>query len=288
MQIGFIGLGIMGSRMARHLLNAGHDLIIHNRTAEKATELLDAGATWADSPAVVAEKVDVLFTMLAHPEAVTASALGTDGFLDALRPNTLWVDCSTVHPSFAKRMAAEADSRGIRYMDAPVAGSKPQAAAAQLVFIVGGATEDVEGCQPYFDAMGKKLVHVGAAGMGTALKVVVNFMLGTSMAAFAEGAALGQALGLSQETLFKVLIGGPVVPPYMAFKQAKMEAGDYEAEFPLQWMQKDLHMAAVAAYEAGAALPVGNSAKEVFRLAMRQGFAEQDFSALYVFMTARS
>lgn len=278
----------MGSRMARHLLDAGYDLIIHNRTAEKAMELLDAGATWADSPAAVAGEVDVLFTMLAHPEAVTASALGTDGFLDALRPNTLWVDCSTVHPSFAKRMAAEADSRGIRYMDAPVAGSKPQAAAAQLVFIVGGAYEDVATCQPYFDAMGKNVVHVGAAGMGTALKVVVNFMLGTSMAAFAEGAALGQALGLSQETLFKVLIGGPVVPPYMAFKQAKMESGDYEAEFPLQWMQKDLHMAAVAAYEAGAALPVGNSTKEVFRLAMRQGFAEQDFSALYAFMTARS
>lgn len=283
MQIGFIGTGIMGSQMARHLVEAGHAVVVHNRTAQKAQSLVEAGATWADSPAAVAAQVDILFTMLAHPEAIEASALGKDGFLDALRPGTLWVDCSTVHPSFTRHMAAAANARNVRYMDAPVAGSKPQAIAAKLVFIVGGEAADVETCQPYFEVMGSKVVHVGEAGMGTALKVVVNFMLGTSMAAFAEGAALGQALGLSQETLFNVLIGGPVVPPYLAFKQAKMESGDYEAEFPLQWMQKDMHMAAVAAHESGAALPLGNSVKEVFRLAMQQGLGEQDFSAIYQF-----
>jgi len=287
MQIGFIGTGIMGSQMARHLVEAGHAVVVHNRTAQKAQPLVETGATWADSPAVVAAQVDILFTMLAHPEAVEASALGKEGFLDTLRSDTLWVDCSTVHPSFTRRMAAEANARNVRYMDAPVAGSKPQATAAKLVFIVGGEAADVETCQSYFEVMGSKVIHVGEAGMGTALKVVVNFMLGTSMAAFAEGAALGQALGLSQETLFNVLIGGPVVPPYLAFKQATMESGDYEAEFPLQWMQKDMHMAAVAAHEAGAALPLGNSVKEVFRLAMQQGLGEQDFSAIYQFFEAR-
>lgn len=283
MQIGFVGTGIMGSQMARHLVEAGYSVVVHNRTSEKTAGLIEKGATWAGSPAAVAAQVDILFTMLAHPEAVEASAFGKDGFLEALRQGTCWVDCSTVHPSFARRMAREAKARSIHYMDAPVAGSKPQATAGQLVFLVGGSKEDVATCQPYFEVMGSKVVHVGEAGMGTALKVVVNYMLGTSMAAFAEGAALGQALGLSQETLFNMLIGGPVVPPYMVFKQPKMETGDYEAQFPLQWMQKDMHMAAVAAYESGAALPVGNSVKEVFRLAMQQGLGEQDFSALYQF-----
>src|SRR5713101_6209321 len=134
MKIGFIGLGIMGSRMAANLQKNGYSLVVFNRTRAKAEPLLGPCGTFADSPAKVADQVDLLFTMLAHPDAVEQAALGPDGFLNHLRSNALWVDCSSVNPSFSKKMAAEAAARWIRFVDAPVTGSGPVAADAKLVF----------------------------------------------------------------------------------------------------------------------------------------------------------
>lgn len=284
MKIGFIGLGIMGSRMAGHLLAAEHELIVHNRTKQKAQPLIESGARWAESPAEAARDADVVITMLAHPQAVEQTALDDTGFLAAMREGALWVDCSTVNPSFSRRMAAVAAQHTIRFLDAPVAGSKTQAAHAELVFFVGGDTGAIPIAQPLFDLMGKNTVHVGAHGMGTSLKIVVNMLLATAMVTFAEGMALGESLGLSREMLFNVLIGGPVVAPFVAGKRAKMESGDYDPEFPLRWMQKDLHLAAQTAYETGAALPIANLSKELYQMAARQGLAESDFSAIYDYM----
>src|SRR6478735_7542044 len=137
MKIGFIGLGIMGSRMAANLQKQGHLLVVFNRTRAKAEPLLGSCGTFSDSPAKLAEEVDVLFTMLAHPDAVELAALGANGFLEPLRSNALWVDCSSVNPSFSKKMAAAAAARWIRFVDAPVTGSAPVAAEANLVFWVG-------------------------------------------------------------------------------------------------------------------------------------------------------
>src|SRR3979409_1284169 len=134
MKIGFIGLGIMGSRMAANLQKHGYSLVVFNRTRGKAQSLLDQGATLADSPPKLAEQVAVLFTMLAHPDAVEQAALGRNGFLNHLKPNALWVDCSSVNPSFSKKMAAETARREVRFVDAPVTGSAPVAADAKLVF----------------------------------------------------------------------------------------------------------------------------------------------------------
>jgi 3-hydroxyisobutyrate dehydrogenase/glyoxylate/succinic semialdehyde reductase len=148
MKIGFIGLGIMGSRMAANLQKRGHSLVVHNRTREKAESLLANGAIWADSPAALAPQVEMVFTMLAHPEAVQEAALGEDGFLSKFAAGRLWIDCSTVNPSFSKQMAAEARTRGVRFLDAPVTGSKEFAALAKLVFWVGGELTDLESCRP--------------------------------------------------------------------------------------------------------------------------------------------
>lgn len=284
MQVGFIGLGIMGGYMAANLQDAGYDLIVYNRTADKAQPLLDAGATWAESPAALAPHVDLFFTMLAHPEAIEETALGEDGFLPHLRAGSLWVDCSTINPSFARRMAAEAAERDVRYIDAPVLGSRAAAENAQLTFLAGGAAEDLERCRPEMESMGKRIIHAGDVGMGTAMKVVFNHQLATSLAAFAEGLVLGQSLGITKESLFEMLLGSAVVAPIAAAKQPKFEAEEYDVDFPLQLMQKDLHMAAVAAYESGAALPLGNAAKEIYRLAMRSGWGDSDYAAIYQFL----
>jgi 3-hydroxyisobutyrate dehydrogenase/glyoxylate/succinic semialdehyde reductase len=132
--------------------------------------------------------------------------------------------------------------------------------------------------------MGHRIVHVGAVGLGSSLKMVNNLLGGVAMAAFAEGAALGQALGVPRDVIFDTLIGGPMAAPMLSLKRTKIEQGQYDAEFSLRYMQKDLHLASVSAYEAGVAMPVVNVTKELYRLAMRQGLADQDFSALYTLL----
>ncbi len=285
MKIGFIGLGIMGSRMAANLQKHGYSLVVFNRTRAKAESLLGPCGTFADSPAKLAGQVDVLFTMLAHPDAVEQAALGANGFLNHLRPNALWVDCSSVNPSFSKKMAAEAARRQVHFVDGPVTGSAPAAAEAKLIFWVGADPADLERIRPLLLCMGNKIVHTGGHGTGTAMKMVINLLLGTGMAAFAEAMALGEGLGLSSKMLFDSLLGTPAVAPFLAAKRDKIDNRNYEAEFPLRWMQKDMHLATASAYETGVALPLTNVAKEMYRLAMRDGHATEDFSAIYEFVT---
>src|SRR5437773_1607868 len=285
MKIGFIGLGIMGSRMAANLQKHGYPLVVFNRTRDKAEPLLGPCGTFSDSPAKLAEQVDVLFTMLANPDAVEQAALGPDGFLNHLRPDALWIDCSSVNPSFSKKMAAEAGRREVHFVDAPVTGSAPAAAEAKLVFWVGADPDDLERIRSLLLCMGNKIVHTGGHGTGTSMKMVVNLLLGNAMAAFAEGMALGEGLGLSSKMLFDSLLGTPSVAPFLASKRQKIERGNHEAEFPLRWMQKDMHLATVSAYETGVALPLTNVTKEIYRLAMRDGHATEDFSSVYEFVT---
>ena len=285
MKIGFIGLGIMGSRMAANLQKQGHSLVLFNRTRDKAEFLLGRCGKFAASPAELAGQVDVLFTMLAHPDAVEQTAMGLDGFLNFLRPDALWVDCSSVNPSFSKKMAAAAARREVHFVDAPVTGSAPVAAEAKLTFWVGARTADLEKVRPLLLCMGNKIVHTGGNGTGTSMKMVINLLLGTGMAAFTEAMALGEGLGLSSKLLFDSLLPTPAVAPFLAAKRARIENGNYEAEFPLRWMQKDMHLATVSAYEAGVAMPLTNIAKEIYRLAMRDGHAAEDFSAIYEYFT---
>jgi 3-hydroxyisobutyrate dehydrogenase-like beta-hydroxyacid dehydrogenase len=283
MKIGFIGLGIMGSRMAANLQKHGHSLVVFNRTRAKAEPLLGPCGTFSDSPAKVADQVDILFTMLADPDAVEQAALRANGFLNYLPPNALWVDCSSVNPSFSKKMAAAAAARQIRFVDAPVTGSAAVATEGNLVFWVGAEDADLETIRSLLLCMGNRIVHVGGHGMGTSMKMVINLLLGNAMAAFAEGMALGEGLGISRQVLFDSLLGMPAVAPFIAAKREKIEGGNYQPEFPLRWMQKDMHLASVSAYESGVAMPVTNATKEVYRLAMREGHANDDFSAIYEF-----
>jgi 3-hydroxyisobutyrate dehydrogenase/glyoxylate/succinic semialdehyde reductase len=184
-------------------------------------------------------------------------------------------------------MAERARERGIRFMDAPVTGSKSQAANAKLSFWVGGTAADLDACRPLLECMGDWIVHCGDQGMGASLKMVMNQMLGTAMAAFSEGLILGETLGLSRKALFAAILDGPVGAPFLKLKRERIESGDYEsADFPLRWLQKDLHLAAVSAWDSGVAMPVTNAAKETYGLAIRAGRGNEDFSAIYGFLAA--
>ena len=287
MNIGFIGLGIMGSRMAANLLKNGHTLWVHNRSKDKAKNLLDLGAKWADSPLRASENAEVVITMLANPQAIENVALGHNGFLKAGKNKLIWVDCSTVNPSFTLAMAEKDRNFGIRFLDAPVAGTKAPAESGELIFFVGGNQADLDKVQPLLDAMGKKTIHMGEQGKGSSIKMVINLMLGHSMLAFSEAMALGQSMGLGQETLFNVLLNTPVVPPYLAGVRGKIEANDYDPNFPLRLMQKDLQLVAETAYENDVAMPSANLTKEMYAMATQQGLGDEDFSSIYRFLNPR-
>ena len=280
MKIAFIGLGIMGSRMAANLIKAGHELSVWNRSSEKAKGLARLGARLAATPAEAARQSEVTFTMLTNPEAVAAVALGRDGFLEAMARGALWTDCSTVTPSSSRRMAGEATSRGIRSLDAPVVGSLPAAEKGELTFLVGGDEKDLERCRPLLLAMGKTIRHLGAAGTGCSLKLLNNMLLGNAMAAFSEALALGEAMGFERRMLLDSLVGSGVAAPFLAAKKEKLATGVYDAEFPLRLMHKDLQLVSAAAYELGVPLPATHATKEIFGHAAANGRAEMDFSAV--------
>ena len=193
---------------------------------------------------------------------------------------------STVNPSFSRKMAAATQARGIRFLGAPVTGSKDAAVQAKLIFWVGGAPADLETSRPLLQCMGEKIVHCGGPGMGVSLKMVMNQLLGTQLAAFAEGLVLGQSLGVSREVLFEALFNGPAVAPFIAIKRQRIESSNFDhTDFALRWLQKDLHLAALTAYETGVAMPLTNVAKELYRLAIREGHGDQDISAIYAHLS---
>ncbi|AMM50093.1 hypothetical protein TH61_01360 [Rufibacter sp. DG15C] len=284
MKIGFIGLGIMGSRMAANLQKAGHELVVYNRTANKADELVAQGAHLAKSPEEVGQQCRLVLTMLSTPEAVEEVAIGPDGFLKALPGNSLWVDCSTVNPSFTARMAQVALKMGHRFVDAPVSGSLLPAQNGQLIFLVGGEVRDVEEIRPLLDVMGKDVTHVGGHSQGASMKMTVNMLMGTIMAGFAEALRLGTSLGISEEMLCQTILGGPAAAPFLKLKEQKLHTKDFSPEFPLEWMHKDLHLASVTAYEQGVALPALQTVKELYAQAKQDGYADQDFSSIYGFL----
>jgi 3-hydroxyisobutyrate dehydrogenase/glyoxylate/succinic semialdehyde reductase len=279
--IGFIGLGIMGSRMANNLLQNGFELIVHNRTKDKASELIGKGAKWGESPRDVAEQADVIFTMVSNPDAVEKITLGEEGFLNYFDQGKLWVDCSTVDPAFTRKMADEAYKRNLRFIDAPVTGSRIPAERAELVFLVGGKQEDLDQVRPMMEAMGKEISHQGENGKGTAMKLVINLMLGQSMAVFAEAVSFGEAIGLDKELVVNTLLNGPTTAPFLKGKKQKILENDFSADFPLEHLQKDLYLVSKTAYENNISMPIANISKEVYGMGKQHGLGGQDFSAVY-------
>lgn len=284
MNIGFIGLGIMGSRMANNLLKSNNKLFVYNRTKEKANELISAGAVFIEDMKILGEKSDVLFTMLSDPNAVDKMVLGENSILSAMKENSIWIDCTTVNPEFSLREQKEANSRKIRFIDAPVAGTKLPAERGELVLLAGGDKKDIEEVTPLLNFIGKKIIHVGEAGKGAAMKMAVNVVLGLSMAAYAEALNLGEAFGLEKTLVVETLNSMPVTSKFLQMKERKLIDEDFETEFPLQWMHKDLYLASKEAYKHNLPVPVINAAKELFAMAKKNGFAEMDISSIYKYI----
>lgn len=266
--------------MAPNILRGGHSLTVFNRTPQKSAELGREGARVAESAAECAKRQEVVVTMLADPEVVEGVAVG-DGMLGAMRRDAVWIDCSTVNPTFTRRMGETAARHGVRFLDAPVAGTRGPAEKGELTILIGGDPAVVEEVRPVLDLVGSKIIPTGDVGSGTSMKMVVNLMLANAMAAFSEALTLVESLGIPIGKVADALIGGPVTAPFLAAKRTKIEGADYTPDFPLRLMQKDLHLVATEAYEHQIALPTSNAAKELYALAVRSGHGDLDFSAVY-------
>lgn len=271
----------MGSRMAANLASSGISLTVYNRSTDKAEALKDQGATVTQTLVEAGTDADVVITMLSTPEVVQAVATGADGFLPAMKKGAIWVDCTTVNPSFSLETAQMAADHGIRFLDAPVAGTKPHAQNAELVFFVGGEEDVLKEVSPLLDLMGKKTVHVGDAGKGSSLKMLVNGMLAQSMLMFSESVVLGEKMGLGRDFLLNFLPNLVVSAPFTKVKSEMIRKKDYEVQFPLEWMHKDLHLLSQTAYEHQHPLYLANLTKERFAQAIQSGLGRQDFAAIH-------
>lgn len=283
-KVTFIGLGIMGSRMAKNLQKNNVNLTVYNRTSSAMDPLIEAGANGARSLEDAVEQSDIVFTMVSDPVAIEQIAFGENGFLSSMKEQALWVDCTTVNPSFSQKEADEAEKYNLRFMDAPVAGSKGPAENGELTFLIGGDPSDVKKTRPLIEHMGTKVVHVGETGKGTAMKMLVNSLLAVAMASFSETVLLGEKMGLSKDFLLDTLPDLPVSAPFLKAKAEMIKNGDQETQFPLELMHKDLHLASLSAYEQDHPLFLNNITKELFGQAKSDERGREDFSSIFDFL----
>lgn len=281
MKVTFLGLGIMGSRMAGNLLNNNVDLTVFNRSPEPVKNLKAEGAKTADNFSDAAKEADVVFTMLSTPEVVAKVMFGEEGCLHSMKENALWVDCTTVNPSFSKESDKQARKQKVRFMDAPVAGSKPQAESASLTILAGGSNNNFKEVETLLSFMGEKVVHVGEVSKGTSLKMLINAMLGESMLIFSETLAMGEKIGFSKDFLLDTLPDLPVIAPFTKAKAELIRNNNFEPQFPLEWMLKDFNLVLKTAGENGVNPQLASLVRDLFNEANEKGFSRKDFSAIY-------
>jgi 3-hydroxyisobutyrate dehydrogenase-like beta-hydroxyacid dehydrogenase len=280
--LGFIGLGAMGSRMARRLLAAGYDLTVHDRARERARPLEQSGATFAPTPKRLAAAVDVVLSSLPDDAALEEVMFGPEGALTVARPGTTFIEMSTVSPRTSSRLHQAARPRGLAVLDAPVSGSTPQAEEGQLVILVGGREEMYREYLPILNVLGKSSFYMGPAGSGMATKLCLNTLLGVGIQALAEAIALGLRSGLDHERLLQVLGATTVLSPSQKSKLEHVRTGEYPATFPLRLMYKDFGLISQHALELSVAMPSTAAAAQVCAVeyARNDGQGDEDFSAV--------
>jgi 3-hydroxyisobutyrate dehydrogenase len=279
-RMALIGLGLMGSGMARRLLGAGFPLTVWNRNPERAKALAAEGAHVAATPREAASRADVVVSMVADDAASRAVWLGDHGALAGAARGAVLVESSTLTVGWIGQLFREVAARGCELLDAPVTGSKSQAASGELVFLVGGAAAALETARPALAAMSRAILHVGGSGRGTLLKLVNNFMCGVQAASLAEALALIERSGLDRAKSLELLTTGAPGSPLVKTLSARMTARDYTPNFLLRLMAKDLTYALGEGRRYGLDLSTVASALEVVDRAVAAGNGEEDFSAL--------
>jgi 2-hydroxy-3-oxopropionate reductase len=280
--IGFIGLGIMGKPMARNLAKAGYDLVVYNRSRDDVDMLVAEGDHFqaARSPREVAERTNVVITMLPDSPDVRDVVFGENGVLPAMDNGHLLVDMSTIAPATAVEVDVALRERGARALDAPVSGGDKGAIAGTLSIMVGGDAEDFQRAMPLFEAMGKTIVHVGGAGAGQIVKACNQVVVAINYAAVSEALVLGAKAGVDPDKIVQVLSGGLAASRVLELKGQSMVAHQFEPGFRVDLHRKDLGIARATATENSAPIPVTAVVSQLFEAAAAAGKGDRDHSVL--------
>ena len=278
--VALLGLGTMGHGMAANLLKAGFPLTVWNRTKAKAEAMGEAGATVADSPAHAAKNAAVVLAMLADDAASRAAWLGQAGALAAMPPQSIAVECSTLSPDWIRELQAAVIHRVLRIAEAPVTGSRTQAEAGQLNFLVGADEDTFAAVTPVLQCMSKEILHLGPVGSGAQLKLINNFLCAVQVTSFAEALAWIERTGLRLNTALDFLKRGAPGSGILSAMSERMTGRTYEVNFLLRLMAKDVRYARAAAAQVGVEISTSSAAQELFRQAEEQGLGEKDMSAV--------
>jgi 3-hydroxyisobutyrate dehydrogenase-like beta-hydroxyacid dehydrogenase len=276
-KIAFLGLGQMGTPMAMRLLDAGHDLVVWNRSSDRARPLTERGAGLASTPSEAAAGVEFAVTMLATPEAVEEVLFGTEGLVEGLGPGQILIEMSTIGPAAVRSLASRMPA-GVTLVDAEVRGSVPEATEGTLHVFVGATDGDFGRVHPIVRSLGA-VRHVGGPGAGAAMKLVVNSTLGVAIVALGEALALGASVGLRQAEILDVLEDSPIGPTVRA-KRSNVESGRYPPSFKLRLADKDLRLVTEVGDQAGLDLRVARATRAWLDEAMEQGAGDLDFSSV--------
>jgi len=278
--VAILGLGIMGSGMARRLLSQGFPLTIYNRNREKCAPLSSQGAFAAETPREAASRSQVVISMVSNDEASRDIWLGDNGVLAGAAAGCLLIESSTLSGNWIGELARKAAERNCLFLDAPVTGTKPHAAAGELVFLVGGSDDAVRTAQPVLSVLGRETFHLGPTGSGTLMKLVNNFICGVQAASLAEGLKLIDAGGLNRAKAISILTGGAPGSGIVKRVAEKVAANEYTPNFILRWMAKDLSYAVKEAYARNISLETASAASSIFQRAVAEGYGDEDFSAV--------
>jgi 3-hydroxyisobutyrate dehydrogenase len=279
--IGFVGLGVMGSRMAQRLLAAGHTVTGYNRTKSKTQWLLDAGMKLADTPRAAAEASEITFTMVTNTEALYAVTGGSNGILAGLSAGKIYIDMSTVSPAASREVARQVETKGAQMLDAPVSGSVSTLEEGKLSFMVGGRRETFERAQPILQAIGPKVTYVGGNGLAVSMKIATNLSLAVQMLAFSEGVLLAEKSGIDRQTAVEVLLNSVIASPMVKYRGPFVLDMPDEAWFDVNMMQKDLLLALEMGRQLDVPLPTTSITNEMLTAARGMGLADKDFAVLF-------
>lgn len=286
--LGFVGLGAMGGRVTKRLLDAGHTVTGYNRTKSKAQWLLDAGMRWGASPRAVAESTDVVFTMVTNTDALHEVFNGPDGILAGLSKGKIYIDMSTVSPAASRHLAAQVAEKGAHMLDSPVSGSVITLEQGNLSLMVGGDEDVFEQVKPVLLAIGPKINYVGKNGQAVLMKIAVNLNLQVQFVGFCEGLLLAIKGGVPVETALEVMLNSVIASPSLKYRTPFILEMPDEVWFNVNMMQKDMLLAEELGRELNVALPTVAISNQLLTAARAMGLAKQDFAIVYKVLASMS
>jgi len=279
--LGFVGLGVMGSQMVNRLLAKGHSVTGHNRTRSKAQWLIERGMRWADSPRAVSAAADVTFAMVTNDKALEAITDGTDGLLAGLSKGKVFIDMSTVSPAVSRALASKVRETGADMVDSPVSGSVITLQEGKLSVMVGGRRETFERIKPLLEDIGPKVTYVGENGLALVMKIAINLSLTAQILAFSEGVLLAEKSGIARETAVDVLTHSAVASPMIQYRGPFVLRQPEKAWFDVNMMQKDMLLALELGRQLDVPLPTTAVSNEFLTAARALGMAKQDFAVVF-------